>query len=62
MYIYLFIQPYPGKNSSIYASYRKLQKSSKCNKKGKSGEKSDKIPSTTGAGMGIKTKQGINER
>lgn len=31
-------------------------------KKGKSGEKSDKIPLTAGAGLGIKTKQGINER
>lgn len=57
VYIYLFIQPYAGKNSSIYASYRKLQKSGKCNKKGKSGEKSDKIPFTTGAGMGIKMRK-----
>lgn len=31
-------------------------------KKGKSGEKSDKIPFATGAGMGIKMEKGINER
>lgn len=58
LYIYLFIQPYPGKIAVFYASYRKLQKSSKCNKKGKSGEKSDKISFTAGGGMGVKIKQG----
>lgn len=66
LYIYLFIQPYPGKIAVFYASYRKLQKSSKCNKKGKSGEKSSKISFTAGGGMGVKPKQknqtGINER
>lgn len=31
--VYIFTYPYPGKIAVFYAFYRRLQKSSKCNKK-----------------------------
>lgn len=56
--VYIFTYPYPGKIAVFYAFYRRLQKSSKCNKKANLVKNLKNIFKIRGWGMVKKSKEG----